>query len=178
MALCPHLPTTTESNYIRSLYLCPRHVWECSCVHPQSTFTVSAPRWQMWDQNCSATLNYICWQSSSLAAGCWGPVPPLQTDVGNNLLAHTCTSFPNLTDCWLKNLWLQGLPATIKASRISCVQPSNWATLGIIWHHGRGGRGERGGRKSSLRFDTSCLNFNYLIKDLNSAVNSSTNGNY
>lgn len=94
-----YLPTTTESNYVRSLYLCLRHVWERSCVHPHSTFSVSAPRRQMWDQNCSATLNYICWQSCSLAAGCQGPVPPLETDVGSNLLAHTCISFPNLMDC-------------------------------------------------------------------------------
>ena len=178
MALCPHLPTTTESNYIRSLYLCLRHVWERSCVHPHSTFSVSAPGRQMRDQNCSATLNYICWQSCSLAAGCRGPAPPRWTDVGDNLLAHTCTSFPNLTDCELKHLWLRGLPSTIKASWLNRVQPSNWATLGIIWQRGRGGRGERDGRKSSLCFDTSCLNFSYLIKDLNSAVHSSTNGNY
>lgn len=35
---------TTQSNHIRSLYLCLGQVRHCSCVHPRSTFGVEGPR--------------------------------------------------------------------------------------------------------------------------------------
>ena len=35
---------TTQSNHIRSLYLCLGRVRHCSCVHPRSTFGVERPR--------------------------------------------------------------------------------------------------------------------------------------
>lgn len=34
---------TTQSNHIRSLYLCLGQVQHCSCVHPHSTFGVEGP---------------------------------------------------------------------------------------------------------------------------------------
>lgn len=34
---------TTQSNHIRSLYLCLGQVRLCSCVHPRSTFGVEGP---------------------------------------------------------------------------------------------------------------------------------------
>lgn len=34
---------TTQSNHIRSLYLCLGQVRHCSCVHPRSTFGVEGP---------------------------------------------------------------------------------------------------------------------------------------
>lgn len=34
---------TTQSNHIRSLYLCLGQVRRCSCVHPRSTFGVEGP---------------------------------------------------------------------------------------------------------------------------------------
>lgn len=34
---------TTQSNHIRSLYLCLGQVRHCSCVHPRTTFGVEGP---------------------------------------------------------------------------------------------------------------------------------------
>lgn len=69
---------TTQSNHIRSLYLCLGQVRHCSCVHPRSTFGVEGPpalnvrpqkREKKLFHSHFLSLFCICWQSSSLAPG-------------------------------------------------------------------------------------------------------------
>lgn len=105
-----------QSQTILDLFICAWGKFGSTAVSTPSLPLVFKPlRQQVWDQNCSATLNYICWQSNSLAAGWWRPTPLLWTDVRGNLLARTCISFHNLAVCQLKNVWLLGIPSTIKA---------------------------------------------------------------
>lgn len=70
---------TTQSNRIRSLYLCLGQVRHCSCVHPHSTFGVEGPRAlnvrpqkkgkKKLFHSHFLSLFCICWQSSGLAPG-------------------------------------------------------------------------------------------------------------
>lgn len=79
---------TTQSNHIRSLYLCLGQVRRCSCVHPRSTFGVEGPpalnvrpqkkkEKREREEKKTVSLSFsvslplfcICWQSSSLAPG-------------------------------------------------------------------------------------------------------------
>lgn len=41
---CSLVSPTTQSNHIRSLFLCLGRVRDCSCVHPRSTFGVGGPQ--------------------------------------------------------------------------------------------------------------------------------------
>lgn len=106
-----------QSQTILDLFICASGKFGSAAVSTPFFYLwcLNPPRRQVWDQNCSATLNYICWQSSSLAAGWWRPAPPLRTDVTDNLLARTCIGFHNLALCQLKNWWLPGILTTIKA---------------------------------------------------------------
>lgn len=66
------------SQTILDLFICAWGMFGSAAVStPTLPLVFQPPRRQMWDQNCSATLNYICWQSSSLTAGWWGPVSML-----------------------------------------------------------------------------------------------------
>lgn len=48
---------TTQSNHIRSLYLCPRQVRQCSCVHPPLYLWCWSPSGGKWEsRKCSGCL--------------------------------------------------------------------------------------------------------------------------
>lgn len=129
-----------------------------------------ASRQRAWDQNGSAAL-YLGWQSGrSLRAG--EAVPLRRTDVGDNLLAYTCTRGPNLARRALKHSWLGGVVTAIKARARPACSRGGRPLRGSCGAQGAGA--SHGAGDGSRRFDTLCLNFNYLIKDFSSAVNSAS----
>lgn len=89
MAFCPRLPTATESNCIRSLYLCLRQVRERSCVHPRSYLWCFKPPGSERETKTFLPLSTTSADNPAARCGPGRPLPPLQTDVGDNLLAHT-----------------------------------------------------------------------------------------
>lgn len=173
MAFGPHLPTATESNCIRSPHLCLRQVWERSCVHPYSYLWCFGPPGSECETKTVLLLSTTSADNRAARSRLGRPLPLLQTDVGDNLLAYTWTCGPNLARRALKHSWLGGVAATIKAYAWCVCSPRTLPPLQELAE--RKGSGSEGRRDCSRCFDTLCLNFNYLIKDFISAVNSSAN---
>lgn len=115
MAFCPRLPTATESNCIRSLYLCLRQVWERSCVHPHSYLWCFRPPGSECETKMVLPLSTTSADNPAASCGLGRPLPLLQADVGDNVLAYTWTRGPHLARRALKHSWLGGLAAAIKA---------------------------------------------------------------
>lgn len=167
------LPTAAESHCIRSLHLCLRQVWERSCVHPGSYLWCFGPPGSERETKTVLWLSVTSADNPAARSRLGRPLPLLQTDVGDNLLAYTWTRGPNLARRALKHSWLGGVAAAIKACAWRVRSPRTPPPLQEL--AARKGSGSEGRRDCSRRFDTWCLNFNYLIKDFNSAVNSSAN---
>lgn len=104
------------------LYLCPRHVWEHSCVHPtlpppfyfSCSRALPPPPPALRPRAENARPKHTVLPSlttpasnpeASLQAG-FALGPLLRADVSDNLLIHTCTSQPHLADWQLKNVRL------------------------------------------------------------------------
>lgn len=102
------LPTAVESNCIRSLHLCLRQVWKCSCVQPGSYLWCFRP--PGCECETKTILLFSTTSSDNPAARCElsEARPLLQTDVRDYLLANTWMRDPNLILA-LKHSWLRGV---------------------------------------------------------------------
>lgn len=146
MAFCPRLPTAPESNCIRSLYLCLRQVWERSCVHPDSYLWCFRPPGSERETKMVLPLSTTSTDNPAARCGLGRPLPPLQTDVGDNLLAYTWTRGPHLARRALKHSWLGGVAAAIKAgagSACGARTPPPPQELAARKGSGREGRSQR-----------------------------------
>lgn len=140
------LPTATESNCIRSLYLRLRQVWDRSCVHPHSYLWCFRPPGSECETKTVLPLSTTSADNRAARCGLGRPLPPPQTDVGDNLLAYTWTRGPTFARRALKHLWLRGAAATIKASAWSACSPPTpppWQELAAPKGGGSGGQSER-----------------------------------
>lgn len=143
------------------------------CPPPLLPLVFQASRQRVWDQNGSAALNYLRWQSGrSLRAGeaaaaaasrCRRQPASLHLDARPSPRAPRAETFMTPRTC--SHNQSPGLVCVRRGPR----------RLGRSWRRGRGAGARERARDFSRRFDTLCLNFNYLIKDFNSAVNSSAN---
>lgn len=119
------------------------------CPPPSSYLWCFRPPGSEWETKTVQPLSTASADNRALAAGQGGCCRHCQQMLATTCAARTCTHRA------LKHSWLQG-PARHHQSSAG---PASAARAGEPW---------RG-------FDTLCLNFNSLIKDFNSAVNSSPN---